>query len=188
MENEIWADAFGFEDHYEVSNHGNIRSKAVFIPHDGNWNEDLGGYIKHKKLHKVQINRYGYVTKKLCKYGGCKRTLVHRLVARAFIPTDDYKQQINHIDGNKQNNHVSNLEWCSPSFNIKHAWATGLMTNEHTIGSKHHKAKINEADVLVIRDSYKNKVKTKKELAAEYGLSEASVSDVLYKRTWRHVE
>lgn len=57
---------------------------------------------------------------------GKKTVKVHRLVALAFIPTIEGKTQVNHIDGNKQNNHVSNLEWCDNAENQTHAYATGL--------------------------------------------------------------
>lgn len=66
-------------------------------------------------------------TKGYCQVSLGKKTVkVHRLVALAFIPTIEGKTQVNHIDGNKQNNHVSNLEWCDNAENQTHAYATGL--------------------------------------------------------------
>ena len=66
---------------------------------------------------------------KLCKNGIAKFKKVHRLVAESFIPNPENKPQINHIDGNKQNNNIYNLEWVSNRENMQHAFSTGLMAN-----------------------------------------------------------
>lgn len=184
MIEEIWKPCPEFEDHYEVSNLGRIRSKAVFIPHDGMFNKDVGGYIKKIKLHNQQMNRYGYLHTKLCKYGKCVHRTVHRLVAKAFIPNPDNLVQVNHIDGDKTNNTVSNLEWVSRSQNIKHAYSTGLMNSDHLKGSKHPNSKITEEVVKDIRSSnLKNK-----ELAEKYNISSATVSNIRNRITWKHLE
>lgn len=59
--------------------------------------------------------------------GKRKKAYVHRLVAEAFLPNPQKLPQVNHIDGNPKNNHVSNLEWCTPSHNVRHAYSTGLI-------------------------------------------------------------
>jgi len=183
---EIWKPIVGYEQHYEVSNLGRVKSKAVFIPHTGNWTEE--GYIKKIKIKNLHINRYGYLHVKLCKYGQCKHHLVHRLVGMAFLPEPNKKLQINHIDGNKLNNCVTNLEWATSKENMAHAWQTGLINADHMQGSRHPKAKITEDDVVVIRNLYQSKLATKQELSDKYGLSVASISDILYKRTWKNVK
>lgn len=119
---ELWKPVKGYENLYEVSNLGNVRSVDRYI--DTN--------IRHvtRRLQKGRIlsqnlKSRGYLTVDLCKNGKVKTTLVHRIVADAFLP-DDGKRTINHIDGDKTNNAVSNLERSSHSENIKHAFKTGL--------------------------------------------------------------
>jgi hypothetical protein len=94
-------------DNYEIALDGEVRS------------------IKTGKFINGDIAR-GYKRVTLCFEGRERRYAVHRLVALSFIPNAENKDQVNHIDGNKLNNCVSNLEWCSPKENIKHAVANGL--------------------------------------------------------------
>ena len=83
---------------------------------------------KKQRVVKSNITNNGYVRAAIC-FGGAKRKdyAVHRLVALAFIENPNNYDQINHKDGNKLNNHYSNLEWCTQSHNIKHAVDTGLL-------------------------------------------------------------
>lgn len=184
MENlkEQWKPVSEYEDHYEVSDLGRIRAKAVFIPHDGNWDKDQKGYIKKRKVKNQNINRYGYLQIKLCKYGKCRTLTVHRLVAKAFLPNPENHVQVNHKDGNKQNNIVTNIEWISRSGNIQHAWDTGLMDREKISGEKHFNSKLTQADVDVIRTLFGNV--TIKKIAEQYNVSPSTISDIKYNRTW----
>ena len=117
MKNEIWKDVIGFEDKYQISSYGRIKSKKRIVP---TWN---GTKTIQEKILKLKIQSNGYI--KHPKLG-----LVHRLVARAFIPTNDYNLVVNHKDGNKQNNYVDNLEWCTQKANVLHAIKIGLVNNE----------------------------------------------------------
>jgi hypothetical protein len=78
------------------------------------------------KVLKKYINNFGYCTVGLYKNSKVKRLTIHRLVAETFIPNPENKPQVNHIDGNKLNNHVDNLEWATAKENIQHAWNSGL--------------------------------------------------------------
>lgn len=122
MENIIWKPIKGFEDSYEVSNTGEVRSRSRKIFNGWSY------FTSKPKLLKPNTLAKGYyqVTLYLKKKRICKQ--VHRLVAEAFIENPmPYKfNQVNHKDGNKQNNTVDNLEWCDNSLNQIHAWKNGL--------------------------------------------------------------
>lgn len=111
---EIWKDIQGYEGLYQVSNFGNIKSL---------------NYRRTKKEREMakRINGEGYEIVGLYNGNQQLQTGVHRLVAQAFIPNPEHKEQVNHIDGNKRNNRVDNLEWCTQTENIRHAMRTGLL-------------------------------------------------------------
>ena len=110
-----WKDIIGYENEYQINQFGEIRTL-----------KDSPKLKKYNVL-KPQINkRNGYVYQMLYKNGKEKLLRVHRLVAMAFLPNPNNLPQVNHKDGNKQNNSVDNLEWCEQSYNMKHAFKTGL--------------------------------------------------------------
>lgn len=111
--NEVWRVIEGTNGRYEVSNKGKVRSM--------NYNKT--GKVKELK---PKIDKYGYLVVTLHIDGKQKSITIHTLVAKAFIPNPENKPQVNHKDGNKQNPDESNLEWCTVSENIKHAFDTGL--------------------------------------------------------------
>lgn len=104
--NEEWKVALGYPD-YKVSNLGRVCNKT-------------GKILKPAKCGGADGR--SYYTVKLSKNGECKNVRVHRLVANAFIPNPDNKMEVNHIDGDRFNNVVSNLEWSTRSENIKHSF------------------------------------------------------------------
>ncbi len=113
QEKEIWKDIEGFEGRYAVSTFGNVKS-LKFAGRVGERNLKPG--IGSTKYYLVSLikNKKGHTKK------------VHRLVGLAFIPNPENKPQLNHLDGNKLNNHVSNLEWATNQENCQHAFDTGL--------------------------------------------------------------
>lgn len=120
--NEIWKDVPNYEDQYQVSNLGAIRSKDRMVKTKGNATRTVKGSIK-----KLCVNRKGYAITTLSKPNTKLWTVtVHQLVAQAFIPNFVKSTEINHIDGNKLNNAASNLEVSNPSHNQLHAVRIGL--------------------------------------------------------------
>lgn len=125
---EIWKDIKGFEGLYQVSNLGNIKSleKIRIMPNGGN-------RIYSQKILIPVMNRNNYLSVQLCKDGIVTRHLVHRLVAMQFINNPLSKPQINHIDGNKSNNIISNLEWNTPKENIQHSFNNNLNPKQRAV-------------------------------------------------------
>lgn len=121
--NEIWKDIQGYEGWYQVSNLGNIKSLKRIRA------KKSGGYmmIEIPKLRKPHVSTNGYCDVGLHAEGKSKSFTIHRLVANAFIDNPQNKPQINHKDGNKQNNAALNLEWVTPGENMTHAHNNGLM-------------------------------------------------------------
>lgn len=118
-EKDDWRDIAGFEGYYEISRNGVIRSKDRFVER-GHKCRDKGRIIK------INIQKGYYPMVGLSKNGKSHTKLVHRLLAIAFIPNPENKPQVNHKDGNKQNNELSNLEWATEKENIAHSFQTGL--------------------------------------------------------------
>lgn len=127
MNKEIWKTVPGFENRYLVSNLGRVKTKNRKVRTCGrkrNWTTRL---VKGKLLNLCKSKQYNRVS-----LGDNKFYLVHRFVALAFIPNPNNYPFINHIDGNKKNNYVENLEWCTAEQNNKHAWNTGLNDGQKT--------------------------------------------------------
>lgn len=118
-EHEIWADIPNYEGLYQVSNLGRIRSLDKIV------DNKRGIYKKYGRIKTISNASYGYKSVGLCKDGVRKTWLIHILVAKAFIPNPLGKRTINHINCNKTDNRVCNLEWATYSENIKHAFAHG---------------------------------------------------------------
>lgn len=112
--NETWKDIEGYEGLYQVSNLGRLRTLQRY-------NFSKKKHEKTCKVLKLNEHRQGYKTTTLSKNGKRKTYLVHRLVAAAFIENEKSKPEVNHIDADKRNNCVSNLEWVTAKENSMHA-------------------------------------------------------------------
>lgn len=119
---EIWRPVVGFESSYEVSSFGNVRSQTRTVKRPG----PTGDLYKKSQMLRQNITPKGYRRLQLQDGDRRKNAMVHRLVAEAFVPNPDDKPIINHIDGNKVNNRVENLEWATHSENVIHAYENEL--------------------------------------------------------------
>lgn len=116
MENEIWKDIEEFKGQYQISNLGNVRSLDRYVYCKSKTNPNL---IKGKIL-KIRFDKNGYCIVNLKRNQKSHIRKIHRLVSEAFILNPENLSQVNHKDGNKQNNHIDNLEWCTVDYNNKH--------------------------------------------------------------------
>ena len=116
-----WKEIKGYEGKYIISNYGEVISLPRYKK-----NKNKIQYVEPKELSKYVSLTNGHVYVYLCNNGKNRNARLHRLVAETFIPNTNNLPQVNHIDGNKINNRIDNLEWCNQSENEKHAYRTGL--------------------------------------------------------------
>lgn len=138
---EIWKDIKNYEGLYQVSNLGNVRSLDRIrkqFNHNGIATVKYKGRILKKQLQK----RTGYRTVTLYDNNrNGKIKSIHRLVAETFLDNPNNYPVVNHKDGNKLNNNVDNLEWCTVSHNVKHAYNIGLAKIKKLYGKENPKAR-----------------------------------------------
>lgn len=133
---ETWKDIAGFEGYYQISN----KARAKRLSHMVN---SLPGPTKRLVKGRIlkQVKRRGYLFITLSN-GPIKASgLIHKLVAISFIPNPDNLPQINHKNGIKTDNRIENLEWCTASENVQHAWATGLHSTNVAVVAIHKRTK-----------------------------------------------
>jgi len=125
MNRERWKDIPGYEGYYQISNLGRVRSKNRIIKIKDCIGKKYS--INRKSVNrKIRTQKNGYCYIGLSIKDKEKVFLIHRLVAISFIPNIHNKPQVNHKDGNKLNNYVKNLEWCTELENKQHAKINGL--------------------------------------------------------------
>ena len=163
--NGIWKPVVGYEGLYEVSNTGMVRSVERDIV-------NKNGFITHRqsRLLKARIIGRGYLSVALSKNNKVNYYSVHRLVAIAFIPNERNKIQVNHKDGIKTNNNVSNLEWTSQSENMRHALDN--FDNKH----------LKRVMILETKEIFKSLA----ECARQKGLNQKCISECINGRNKTH--
>jgi len=165
-----WKDIKGFEGRYQVSDDGQVRSLIGESP-----------IILKQTISKVGYARVGLFLRDSYQ----KKKAVHRLVAQAFIPNPQNKPQVNHKNGVKLDNCVTNLEWNTSSENIKHSFATGL--NVFVRGEKHFNAKLTEEKIKEIREIWSTGKYRQKDIGIKFGVSQATIDRVIRGVCWGHI-
>lgn len=180
---EEWKPIFGYEDHYEVSSSGRVRSITRTITQRNRF----GRLIKYQKEGRIlkQHDRNGYLAVQLCKDGIETTQSVHRLVATTFIDNPLGLQQVNHKDENKHNNSVDNLEWCTCKDNQNYG-TRNIRLSRKLSGEKNAKSRLSEEDVHNIRYKRKQGVPLKT-IAEYYGISTNHVYQIASGKRWKHV-
>lgn len=154
---EIWSKIRGFPS-YEVSSLGRVRSLDRKTFHAG-W----GRFRSIKgRLLKPRLHKQGYVKVVLCKDGEEFNKYIHRLVAETFLINPENKAEVNHKNGVKSDNKVTNLEWVSRNENIKHSVSTGLLKNPHGVGARNFKGLIEVYKDGVLIDTLAGKLELEK--------------------------
>lgn len=162
---EIFKDIPGYEQLYQISNLGRVRSlsRDLYDPKRNLYLRTLPSSIITPVLDG------GYFRLNLYKKGKKKAFRVHRLLAMAFIPNPECKSQINHKDGNKSNNDLSNLEWVTPKENVNHAFDIGLMSSTHSLLNLDVKLNLKKKKKKVDQKNIKKTLQVKKEKKKKYG-------------------
>jgi hypothetical protein len=147
----------------------------------------LGRVKSNNKLLKGELTKGGYIRIKWSRNGVIYRELLHRLIAKAFLPNPNNYPVVNHLDGNKQNNTCDNLEWCSYGANLQHAFKIGLRNSN---GINNPASKLTVEQVLEIRSLY---VKGKhcefnaNQLAERYNVSPRCITNVVKRKTYKNI-
>lgn len=141
-------------------------------------------YNLHGHMMDGAIGRDGYRHAIINK----KNRDIHRIIAESFIPNEDNLEQVNHINGIKTDNRVENLEWCTRSDNLKHAFANGLESPMRGESNPIHK--LTEDDVRYIRQVYKKSDRNYgfAALARKFGVDKSTISDAAQKIHWRYMD
>lgn len=175
---EEWRDVIGYEGLYQVSYYGQVKRLAN-TPR-----------CKTERILKLFNNPSGYPFVVLSANGKTKSLMVHRLVATAFMGACPVGFEVNHKDGNKENNFISNLEYVTRGENNTHAFQVLHRTPIRSGGAKgesNHNAILTENAVISIRRLYKMGVKNG-ELAKLYGVSPSRITRIVQRKQWKHIE
>lgn len=175
---ETWKDVAGYEGIYQISNTGKVKSCARNVYQDGR--------LKYKKPEKI-LKGYklscGYMMVDLRVNCNRERKTIHRLVAEAYLPNKENKPMVNHIDGDKLNNSVENLEWVTGSENVIHALDMGLSP----VGEKVKQSKLTAEQVKYIKGNYipRNREFGQSALARKFGVSSSAIKMIVTGINWK---
>ena len=174
---EQWKTIEGFKSRY---------GKPYHVSSEGRFKNDYG------KILSFHPHKKGYLMVQIPKNGKTDaRWQAHRLVAKAFIPNPYNLPQVNHKDGDKKNNCVSNLEWCTNLENMQHSWEIGLRVVGTFTGEKNRNSLLTNQQALEIRNAPLRKGPyaefTRKALAEKYNVTEHVIKDIRNGRSYKGI-
>lgn len=164
---ERWKKVKGFEERYLISDHGNV----------------IGLYKDKRRFLKPAVTWQGRTRVHLHFNGKIKYIGVHQLVALHFVKGHKVGLEVNHVDGNKNNNHYTNLEWVTNKENHDHATRLKLMPR----GEKHGRSKIKKTDIPKII-SLREDGLTHKAIGEKFGVTKNAIRFILIGETWNHLK
>ena len=176
---EIYVDIPGYEGYYKVSNYGNVKS----------WDRETTNSIGAKRKYKGKeltsfMNSTGYYYITLSDGNSRKNKRVHCLVARSFLPNPKNKRTVNHVNGNKSDNNLCNLEWATDSENHTHAFKTGL---KELCGVAKRDRKLTDTQVLEIRKLIQQDRLTQKQIGEMFNVYRTTISDIKLGKRFKDV-
>lgn len=175
MTEEIWKDIEGYEGSYQVSNTGLVRSLD---------RRRTDGVLIHGRMLAQSADQDGYLVLGLSLDGKSKTVKVHRLVAKAFIDNPDNLPEVNHIDEDKTNNNVDNLEWCTNAYNLTYGHRLECVRGERAPHSKLTAEQVDEIRRTYIKGDLKF---GQSALGKKYGVSHPAIACIVKNKTWRHL-
>lgn len=162
--NEVVKEIKGFNGKYIISNTGEVKNVVT------------------NKILTPGTTKFGYKRVNLrTPEGKCKSYFIHRLVAMNFIPNPNNYPEVNHIDCDRTNNNVNNLEWVNREQNIRHSFRTGNKSNK---GIKNPNAKLNTADVIAIRAMHNTGRFSNVAISKMFNIGSTSVDNIINGVTW----
>ena len=174
---EIWKDIVGFDGQYQISNNGRYKSvEREVVLKDGRVR------VFKSKILKPFISKSGYPTATLSISGKNIKRSVHRLVAETFIENSFNKSDVNHIDGNKENNKVENLEWVSHSENLYHFHKL----SDSNSGERNNLSKLKDDDIPVIREMHADGISSKR-ISELFKVDYKTIWRIVTHQTWKNV-
>lgn len=178
LEDEIWKQHPSFSK-YKISNYGRIYSNPykVYLSFKSMWVDKKGKILSQSNDNSKKYWRIGLIT----NAGNRFAASTHRLVAETFIPNPNNLSQVNHIDGNKDNNHVSNLEWSSNEDNMLHSFRLGLHTGKNNKG-KSILTPEQVMEIVTLLPLYDNSY-----IATLYYVKPNSINEIRQGRSWSDI-
>lgn len=173
---EKWRPVVGYEGLYEVSDMGQVRRAAP------------GRYTFVGKVLRAHPNVHGYPVVRLTKNGVQRTHPMHRLVVRAFLGERPARHEVNHMNSDRSDARLVNLEYVTRAENCKHSYAAGRGHGRRWVrGERHYRTRLTPAIVRAIREHHRGNRGGYLGTAICLGITAKSVGDIVRRHTWKHV-